>query len=184
LEARRNLAGIAGGLSLSGSVLLEGWVVQTSDDFLHRVLANSTATFRIHAFEVLAETLHHELDEGRHLLVNDEPSSARKSNGQPALAHGFVPSISIGAFRLAMPKKAFAEINLQLAAQTVQHVKTCMHQYATRMGAAQTSGSAGSYSTEESSESACTIMDLAEIALYELRMREQTLLANLRATTL
>jgi hypothetical protein len=161
--------------------MLEGWFAQRSVDILYQVLTGFT--FRIHAFEVVAETLRQELDEVQHPLASDKPSSATQNNGQPASAHGFVPSISIGAFRLALPKKAFAQINLQLVAQTIQHVKTSMEYYATRMSAAQTSESASPYSTVGSLESASTIIDLAELALYELRMREGTLLAHMRPTT-
>jgi len=76
-----------------------------------------------------------------------------------------VPKISIGGFQLAMPQKAYAEINLHLAAQTVQQLRTSMKLYSRRIMGKVVDGD---------------IMDLAATALSGLKIREDDLVAPLR----
>ena len=76
----------------------------------------------------------------RHLVDILTDKTVAAASARPGVECGqnttAVPTISIGGLRLAMPRKAAAEINLHLVVQTVQSLKAALRQCARRMGSA------------------------------------------------
>ncbi|RYP39900.1 hypothetical protein DL767_002019 [Monosporascus sp. MG133] len=139
------------------------------------------------AYQFLVDMLHQELRESPDLLAQAEkPGGISQRNDPHASSKGIVPYLSIGAVRLAMPRKAIAEINLHLVSQKVQHLKISMGQYVSRMMAAQSSQSPSTEAPKErcwhpietSAGDSSTITDLVESALVEIRVREEKLLGQ------
>jgi hypothetical protein len=144
----------------------------------------------IHAYEVLVGILRNDLNDDQQYTSPNNPSSSSNSSGNPNPFQGSVPSISIGAVRLAMPKKAFAEVNLHLVAQTVQHVKAAMQRCAARISAAKKNSTCHSDTSAEDSskpnstpESSDPLIELAQLGISELSLREDSLLSHLRPSS-
>ncbi|KAF2656308.1 hypothetical protein K491DRAFT_393952 [Lophiostoma macrostomum CBS 122681] len=144
----------------------------------------------IHAYEVLVGILRNDLNGNKEYTTPSNQSSSTNSSGNQNVLQGSVPSISIGAVRLAMPKKAFAEVNLHLVAQTVQHVKAAMQRCAARISAARKDNASGSdASAGESSkpdpkdESSDPLIELAQLGISELSLREDNLISHLRSSS-
>ncbi|RYP64697.1 hypothetical protein DL771_008654 [Monosporascus sp. 5C6A] len=139
------------------------------------------------AYQFLVDMLHQELRESPDPLTQAEnPGGISRRNDPHASSKGIVPYLSIGAVRLAMPRKAIAEINLHLVSQKVQHLKISMGQYVSRMAAAQSSQAPSTEAPKEVSwhpmetsvGDSPTITDLVESALVEIRVREEKLLGQ------
>lgn len=139
----------------------------------------------IHAYEFLVTMLQREFA-GQHQLPTTDPFlSAMDYNSRNTLRQGGVPSISVGTVRIAMPRRAAAEINLHLVAQTLQHLRGSMQQCVSRMTAAQMPSSNSSQRASwDSIETPDGVTGLAEMALGELRRREDNLMGQLRTTML
>lgn len=137
------------------------------------------------AYQFLVDMLEQELrDSGDSSTQGENPGGSWGSDSL-ASTRGVVPYLSIGAVRLAMPRKAIAEINLHLVSQQVQHLKISMKQYASRVTAATQSSRAtsseaqrrGSWdSIDPCAGNDSTLTDLVESALVEIRVREEKLL--------
>lgn len=74
-----------------------------------------------------------------HLVdILTDKADAAAASASPGVESGqnttAVPTISVGGLRLAMPRRAAAEINLHLVVQTVQSLKGALRQCARRMG--------------------------------------------------
>ncbi|KAH8696211.1 hypothetical protein BGW36DRAFT_428231 [Talaromyces proteolyticus] len=93
-------------------------------------------------------------------------------------------SISVGAFRLAMPRRALAEINLHLVKQTLQNLRSSMQRsgYNSFTGLRPISRARTPVSIEENGDlphtdsvNSNSLAGLVETALYDLKQREKEL---------
>ncbi|RYP90969.1 hypothetical protein DL770_002885 [Monosporascus sp. CRB-9-2] len=139
------------------------------------------------AYQFLVDMLHQEPRESPDPLAQAEKSGGVSQRNDPhASSKGIVPYLSIGAVRLAMPRKAIAEINLHLVSQKVQPLKISMRHYVSRMTAAQSSQAPSTEAPKEGSRhptetpagDSSTITDLVESALVEIRVRGEKLLGQ------
>jgi len=162
----------------------------------------------IHAYELLRVLLEEEIRQDTNNTSNaisaSTPPDARSSNSEKKNktheSRASVPGISVGGLRLAMSRKAAAEINLHLLAQTVHHLKESMQGYVSRMSRMKRRAGTHTYkgldrdkewdqrqsndmaNSAGAGESCVTITDLAEVALCELRRREEMLVSRLGGT--
>lgn len=183
-RASEALIGILDGTSPSSSSSSHRHSTSLRPDGVAALLLSSCYLSLMKAYQFLVEMLQQELRNSTDPSAQGENLGGSVGNDPFASTRGAVPYLSIGAVRLAMPRKAIAEINLHLVSQQVQHLKVSMKQYASRVSAMQSSQATSLDAQRRESWDSIdlcaandsTLTDLVESALVEIRVREERLL--------
>jgi hypothetical protein len=149
----------------------------------------------IQAYQCLVVVLEQELNGNARTPVTTEEGhgQARGNNPSPGSANGSspqFPSISVGGLQLEMPRKATAEINLHLVAQTVQHLKASLQRCTRWLSSARSSPPTSSSSSSpydiswdqqsDRLDGSNPMKSLIDLALGDLNTREENLIGQLR----
>jgi hypothetical protein len=149
----------------------------------------------IQTYQRLVVVLEQELSGNARTPVTTEEGhgQARGNNSSPGSATGSspqFPSISVGGLRLEMPRKAAAEINLHLVAQTVQNLKASLQRCTRWLSSVRSSPPSSSSSSSpydinwdqqsDRLEGLNPMKSLIDLALGDLNTREENLLGHLR----
>lgn len=127
--------------------------------------------------EMLAERVNAASVPGMGDMADPSIASLRETN---------VPTISVGGLRLAMPRKAAAEVNLHLVAQTVQYMRGALEQCSKRMDNTRRSSHDSTYDSilginEDSLEGQDTMKAMVSQAVEQLNKGEEKLLDRLHS---
>ena len=124
------------------------------------LLLSSCYVSLIQAFESLANALRKSLQDPDQAFVYEKFQS---------LSQGVMPYISVGAVRLEMPKTAITEVNLHLIGQTVLKLKAAISECTIGMNVGRSH-----------EEGMSPLSDLTDLAMSEVRRREENLFLHLQ----
>lgn len=127
------------------------------------LLLSSCYVSLIQAFECIANAL-------RQSLKN--PDQGLGFDKFQRLSQAVMPYISVGTVRLDMPRTAITEVSLHIIGQTVQRLKASMSECAMRMNIGR-----------NQEEWMSPVGDLTDLAMNEVRQREDNLFMHLQTAT-